>query len=116
MTRKEDKRKRKTKSAVCNAVMTLLTKKSLDKISIKEISEEADINRATFYLHFNDAKEVVDYIEEYASNRIKEVLSSYENFKKQSLLANKRIWNGTSFKPGRVLLHFRNGLYFFSQL
>ena len=80
MTRKEDKRKRKTKSAVCNAVMTLLTKKSLDKISIKEISEEADINRATFYLHFNDAKEVVDYIEEYASNRIKEVLSSYENF------------------------------------
>jgi len=32
----------------------LLEKKTLSQISIKEICEDADINRATFYAHYKD--------------------------------------------------------------
>jgi AcrR family transcriptional regulator len=36
------------------ALLRLLTRKEFDDISIQEIADEADLNRATFYLHYPD--------------------------------------------------------------
>jgi len=41
----------------------LLEKKSLSQITIKEICEDADINRATFYAHYNDQYDLLKKIE-----------------------------------------------------
>jgi AcrR family transcriptional regulator len=41
----------------------LLEKKDISKISIKEICEDADINRATFYAHYNDQYDLLRKIE-----------------------------------------------------
>ena len=51
---KEDRRIRKTKSSIKKAFTTLLQNKDLDKITIRDITSEADVNRGTFYLHYDD--------------------------------------------------------------
>lgn len=47
-----DRRQRKTKESIFNAFISLLSKKSYNKITIKDIIDTADIGRATFYSHF----------------------------------------------------------------
>ncbi|KRG08220.1 TetR/AcrR family transcriptional regulator [Staphylococcus sp. NAM3COL9] len=50
----EDRRVRKTKSAIKNAFIQLLEEKDLEKITIQNITQLADVNRGTFYLHYED--------------------------------------------------------------
>lgn len=49
-----DLRVKKTQKAIKEAFYQLKKKKKLNKISVKELSELAMINKATFYLHYND--------------------------------------------------------------
>ncbi|HDZ5882588.1 TetR/AcrR family transcriptional regulator, partial [Staphylococcus aureus] len=44
----------KTRASIKKAFMTLLFEKDFDTISIKEITEFAQIGRKTFYLHYID--------------------------------------------------------------
>ena len=43
-----------TRGAIIDAFWTLLNEKSLDKITVKDVIELAEINRNTFYYHFED--------------------------------------------------------------
>jgi len=45
------------------SLIKLLDKKDISKISIKEICEDADINRATFYAHYSDQYDLLRKIE-----------------------------------------------------
>ncbi|MBR3995865.1 MAG: TetR/AcrR family transcriptional regulator [Clostridia bacterium] len=47
-----DRRQRKTREAIFNAFINLLSKKDFEHITVTEILEYADIARATFYSHF----------------------------------------------------------------
>lgn len=47
-----DRRQRKTREAIFNAFITLLSKKDYGQITVGEIIDQADIGRATFYSHF----------------------------------------------------------------
>lgn len=51
---KEDRRVRKTRSAIKSSFIELLNEKELEKITIQDIADRADINRGTFYLHYED--------------------------------------------------------------
>lgn len=44
----------KTRESIEKALLTLLAKKPLSKITIVELTREARINKSTFYLHFTD--------------------------------------------------------------
>ena len=46
---KQDRRVVKTKRAIRNALVQLLSEKELDQITVKELADRADINRKTFY-------------------------------------------------------------------
>ena len=48
MDRKDDRRVRRTKANIKRAFIELLKEKSLQKITVRELSERADINRKTF--------------------------------------------------------------------
>ncbi len=58
-----DKRVEKTKLAIKTAFLTLRTKKSLEKITVKELCELAYINKSTFYSHYEDIHALADALE-----------------------------------------------------
>lgn len=51
---KMDLRTRKTLTAIRNAFIKLRSHKPLEKITVKELTNEAQISKATFYLHYQD--------------------------------------------------------------
>lgn len=57
-----DRRQRKTRSAIENALLDLMQTKPLETISIRELAEHADINRKTFYNHYSRIEDVVEEI------------------------------------------------------
>jgi AcrR family transcriptional regulator len=59
-----DRRKRKTRIAIQKACIELIQEKDFDTITISDIAERADINRATFYLHFVDKHDMLDQFEQ----------------------------------------------------
>lgn len=60
---KMDKRVIKTKKAIRNAFANLLVEKNLNMITIKDIANGADINRKTFYNHYEGVYQLLDEIE-----------------------------------------------------
>lgn len=55
-----DKREIKTKRSIKNAFLKLRSKKSIEQITVKELAEEAEISKATFYLHYRDIYDLSD--------------------------------------------------------
>ena len=51
-----------TKKAIMEAFLRLVGKKSLDKITVRDIVDECGINRNTFYYHFQDMYAVLEEI------------------------------------------------------
>lgn len=59
----QDRRTRRTKKLLTTAFVDLLSHKKLNEITIKELCEKADINRGTFYLHYQDIYDLKQQIE-----------------------------------------------------
>ncbi|MDE7230040.1 MAG: TetR/AcrR family transcriptional regulator [Oscillospiraceae bacterium] len=68
-----DLRVKKTKSAIINSFLQLRSKKPLERITVKELSDLAEINKATFYLHYKD---IYDLSESLENELLDSVLSS----------------------------------------
>jgi probable dihydroxyacetone kinase regulator len=51
-----------TKKAIASGMKELTKKKSFDKITVSDITEACGLNRQTFYYHFQDKFELVDWI------------------------------------------------------
>lgn len=59
-TKQIDRRIIRTKQGIQEALTELLEKKSINKISVKEITDIAGINRGTFYLHYVDKYDLME--------------------------------------------------------
>lgn len=51
-----------TKQAIAEALLALAEKRSIDKITVKDIAEACFITRQTFYYHFRDILDVFEWI------------------------------------------------------
>ena len=51
-----------TKNALAASLKKLLSKKELSKITITNITEECGVNRQTFYYHFKDIYDLLEWI------------------------------------------------------
>ena len=60
----DDRRVRKTKKALQNAFAELLLTKEIQNISIRELTDYADIHRATFYMHYKDIYDLYEQLED----------------------------------------------------
>ena len=78
MTQTEDRRVRKTKKAMTSALAQLLLEKPLSSISVREISELADINRGTFYLHYHDVYDMVEQLQNEIFEKLNEIVDLHE--------------------------------------
>ncbi|MDE9799022.1 TetR/AcrR family transcriptional regulator [Staphylococcus delphini] len=58
-----DRRIRKTANAIKSALIHLLKTEPLDKITIQQIADTADVHRATFYQHYYDKYDLLNQIE-----------------------------------------------------
>ena len=63
-----------TKQMLCDAFITLASKKAFSKITVSEIINLCNVNRKTFYYHFTD---VYDLLEWHLTNEIQAVISSF---------------------------------------
>lgn len=59
-----DNRVRYTKAVLQQALLNILKNKSIDKVTIKELCEEAQVNRGTFYLHYSTPNDLLMEIEQ----------------------------------------------------
>lgn len=51
-----------TERALAASLKKLLEKKTLDKITVKDITDDCGVNRQTFYYHFHDVYDLVEWI------------------------------------------------------
>ena len=54
---------RRTRKLLTQALTTLMQKKQLKDITVRELTELADINRGTFYLYYRDVFDMLEKIE-----------------------------------------------------
>lgn len=59
-----DLRIERTKRSIINAFLKLRAEKPIEKITVKELSEEAFINKATFYSHYHDIYDLSEQLED----------------------------------------------------
>lgn len=79
--KREDLRVRKTKQAIRNAFKEMICEMDLGEITIKELTLRAQINRKTFYLHYQCLDDVMTELEdEIADNFIRRKVS-YANIR-----------------------------------
>ncbi|MCI2847289.1 TetR family transcriptional regulator [Staphylococcus hominis] len=58
---KVDPRVIRTKQLLVEAFLNVSQEKEMTQITVKNITDRATVNRATFYAHFNDKYEILDY-------------------------------------------------------
>ena len=61
---KTDARVRYTRRVIKESFLSLLSEKPVNKITVKEVCEAAEINRATFYSHYSDCFALMESIEQ----------------------------------------------------
>ncbi len=61
--KRQDRRVVKTKRAIRNAFVKLLAEKEIDKITIKEIADGADVDRKTVYNYYRGVYDILDELE-----------------------------------------------------
>lgn len=58
-----DLREKRTKRNIKNAFISLRKTKALERITVKELAELAEISKATFYLHYCDIYDLSDQLQ-----------------------------------------------------
>lgn len=61
--KKTDRRVRRTRILLQQSLIRLMAEKEIKDITVKELSESADITRGTFYLHYSDIYDILRNME-----------------------------------------------------
>ncbi|KXT88385.1 TetR/AcrR family transcriptional regulator [Streptococcus oralis] len=91
-----------TKVDIKEAFIQLLATKSVEDISISQLTKKAGVNRSTFYLHYLDKQDFLEQLREETLRIVRTILRK-ETFNQQERLEE-------------VLLYFRENISFFLRL
>ncbi len=74
MARRMDRRVQSTRKLLRESLMALILEVGYDAISIQDITDRANLGRATFYLHFKDKDELLlDVMDQFFANFLEQV-------------------------------------------
>lgn len=60
----EDRRARRSRKLLKESLLELMKRKTFADISVRDVTDAADMNRATFYLHYSGTAELLQSVEE----------------------------------------------------
>lgn len=67
----------RSRRMIRQAFIELMKEKDLDKITVTDIISRADLNRGTFYAHYQDTRAVIEQIENEIIDKMLEFLSEF---------------------------------------
>lgn len=86
-----------TKEALGNALKKLLALKPIDKITVKDLVEECGVNRQTFYYHFDDVYDLLEWVFEEDANRVLPEEIHYDQWRENVLLFFHYLYENKTF-------------------
>ncbi len=86
-----------TKKALAMSLKSLLEKKTLDKITVKDIVNGCSLNRQTFYYHFHDTYDLLQWLYSYETGDIIEKMRDPSNSTDEYGLIIQYILNNKNF-------------------
>ena len=76
--KKEDRRVRRTKKLLTQALTELMQQKQVKEITVTELTDLADMNRGTSYLSYKDIFDMLEHIEDNMFQALNEILERHE--------------------------------------
>ncbi|MFJ8104122.1 TetR/AcrR family transcriptional regulator [Lysinibacillus sp. NPDC096212] len=89
MAKNVDLRVLKTQKLIKEAFISLIDKKGFESITIQDVADEAFINRATFYLHYQDKYDLHEKISNSYLNELMDAIDITFHFKKGEVNVNR---------------------------
>ncbi len=72
-----DRRKKRTRKLLKDALISLLIEKDFQSITVQDITNVADLNRATFYAHYHDKHDFLQQLTDDILNEFEEIIMHY---------------------------------------
>ena len=76
--KKEDRRVRRTKKMLTQALMQLMQEKQVKEITVRELTDLADMNRGTFYLYYRDIYDMLEKLEDSMFEALDSIAAMHE--------------------------------------
>lgn len=97
----------RTDKAILQAMVSLLKKKSFEKITVQDILDETPVTRATFYAHYHDKYEVVEkmldqFLAGQGADRNKIHASSPDSFQE---IVRSSFWANREYAQALISVH-----------
>ncbi|MEM7335702.1 MAG: TetR/AcrR family transcriptional regulator [Chloroflexota bacterium] len=108
---KIDRRIRKTKQSLRQALLALLLEKSYEEITVQQILDEADVGRSTFYAHFKDKddllmigmpEQILDFSQADPDSLLPSVVDLFQHGQEGSAWWNKMVGTPVMIKIGQI--------------
>lgn len=99
-----------TKKALAESLKKLLKEKTLDKIKVIDIVEDCEVNRQTFYYHFKDLYDLIEWIYAYEASKALDGKKTYDTWQEgflhifEYVLENKSFVTSTYYSISREYL------------
>ena len=78
--KKIDRRQVRTRRRIREAFISLVTEKGPDKLTVKELAQRADIDRKTFYLHYESISSVVEEMQNEFLGQLELLITEFDLF------------------------------------
>lgn len=101
---------KRSKAALKQALLRLMKYKKLSRITIKELCEEARLNRSTFYANYSDIYELIQDIHTDIFDKM------YENLKEEPDDFQENVWKSRTEAVTRIILYIQDNLDIFQLL
>ncbi|WP_409346700.1 TetR/AcrR family transcriptional regulator [Paenibacillus sp. MBLB4367] len=97
--KKDDPRVKRTRQLLNAALIALIRDKGYEKITVQDLAERAGLNRATFYLHYNDKHDLT----EQSTDEI--MLELGDRLRTAGVSEDMKIFDFRSDKPHPTFVH-----------